>query len=101
MIWKKWAIWYKGAIVGLIIAFIVSIGLTSNNDIWNALASPGLITCRVMAQCGNFCEPCNVVGLMINLVYGFLIGALVGWLIEKYFIKDKKNNIKKIKRRKK
>ncbi len=97
MVWKKWGTWFKGAIVGLIISLIISIGIVSNKLILNKLAMPGLETCRLLTQCPN-CIGCNVVGLMFNLFYGFIIGALVGYIITKM---KKGNNKDKLRIREK
>jgi len=97
MFWKKWVMWYKGAVIGLIIGFIVSIGLAKESGIWNILASPGLITCRTITQCPQ-CIQCTVIALVFNLIYGFVIGAFIGWLIDK---SNKKEVKEKSKRRKK
>lgn len=82
MIWKKWANWYKGAMIGLIVGFIVSIGITKDSGVWSSLSSPGLISCKILTQCPS-CIGCKVIGLIFNLIYGFIIGALFGWLIDK------------------
>lgn len=95
--WKKWAIWFKGAIIGLVVALIISGGIGSEFGIWSKLASPGVISCQLLTECPD-CIGCNIVGLVFNLIYGFLIGAMIGWLIDKFFIKE--NKIKKLKRRK-
>ena len=98
MIWKKWAIWYRGAIIGLIIGCIASIGLFKEIEIWKTIASPGLLSCNFLTECSQ-CTGCTPIGLIFNLIYGFIIGALIGWIIQKN-IERKKTN-KQIKRRKK
>jgi Na+/proline symporter len=103
MVWKKWAIWYRGAIIGLIVGLIVSIGITKENGLLSSLASPGLLSCRVLTQCyGSLCTPCLIVGLLLNLIYGFVIGAIIGLIIQKITKKEKvEKKVTKNKRRKK
>jgi hypothetical protein len=103
MIWKKWVIWYRGAIIGLIVGLIVSIGLTMKNGLLNTISSPGLLSCKALTQCsGELCMGCLVVGLIFNLIYGFVIGAIIGFIIQKLSFKEKVHKkISKNKRRKK
>lgn len=89
MIWKKWENWFKGAIIGLVIALIISIGIGTNIKILNNLASPGVSSCQLLTSCSN-CVSCNIIGLMFNLIYGFIIGAIIGWIIGKVFISEDK-----------
>jgi fructose-specific phosphotransferase system IIC component len=99
MFWKKWAIWYKGAIIGFIVGLILSIGLLKDMVIWSSIARPGLITCNILSQCSQ-CIQCKVIGFIFNLIYGFVIGAFVGWLIGKSRkVKSVKNNTKMRKRK--
>jgi len=98
MIWKKWANWYKGAIIGLVIALIISVGIGTDIKILNKLASPGILSCQLLTECSN-CIACNIIGLMFNLIYGFVIGAAVGYIINKLFVKE--DEVKKSKRRRK
>jgi cell division protein FtsX len=87
--WKKWAIWFRGAVIGLIVALIISAGLGTDTILLNNLASPGVISCQLLTECSN-CIACYIVGLIFNLIYGFLIGGMIGWLINKFFIRENK-----------
>ncbi len=101
--WKKWANWFKGAIIGLIVGLFVSLGIVYNNIILTKLASPGFITCQMLTECNDqlgYCVACNIVGLIFNLIYGFVIGALIGWLIGKGLNKESNKKLIKTKRRK-
>lgn len=91
--WKKWATWFKGAIIGLVIALILNIILFNNN------INIGVLSCNYLTSCsGSVCEGCYYVGIMLNLTYGFIIGAFIGWLMDK--IKNKKPG-KEIKKKRK
>lgn len=102
MSWKDYDTWFKGAIDGLIVALIISIGIGGNIPVLSLLASLGPLTCNLLTQCfGNICQSCLVVGFMINLFYGFIIGAIIGWAFGKIRKKEGKNKVKKTKKRKK
>ncbi len=101
MFWKKWANWFKGAIIGLVIGLFVSLGIVYNNAILTRLASPGYITCQILTECNDnlgYCVACNIVGLIFNLIYGFVIGAIIGWLIDKILNKNSNSKVIKTKR---
>ncbi len=93
MIWKKWANWFKCAIIGLVIALVISIGIGTDIEILNKLASPGVLSCVLLTECPN-CIACNIIGLIFNLIYGFIIGAAAGWMFNKFFIKENKRKKK-------
>ncbi|MBR9704164.1 hypothetical protein GOV12_02040 [Candidatus Pacearchaeota archaeon] len=102
MSWKNYDSWFKGAINGLIVALLISIGIGGKIPILWILASPGPLTCNLLTQCiGNICQACLVVGFMINLFYGFIIGAIIGWALGKVRKKERKNKDRKTKKRKK
>lgn len=94
MFWKKYDTWFKGALIGLVISFIISIGLSANIPILGSLASPGLHSCYFLTQCTSqgMCSACIVIGLMLNLFFGFIIGAVIGAILDKNCCK--KRNIK-------
>jgi hypothetical protein len=83
MRWKDYETWFKGAFIGLVIALFVSIGIGSNIVVLSYLSSPGLYSCHLLTQCTEqVCSGCLVIGLMLNLFYGFIIGAIIGGIIE-------------------
>jgi hypothetical protein len=99
MRWKEFDIWFKGAIFGLIIAMIVSIGIGQNIPILSFLSLPGVDSCYLLTHCtGNICTGCLVIGFMINLFYGYVIGAIIGGIIQ--YNTNKTKTRKKIKRNK-
>lgn len=88
---KKWQTWFKGAVIGLVIALIISIGIGTDIRMLNQLASPGILSCQLLTECSN-CIACDIIGMMLNSIYGFLIGALIGLIIDK--IRPKKSKKK-------
>ncbi|MEM0465745.1 MAG: hypothetical protein QXW97_03540 [Candidatus Pacearchaeota archaeon] len=101
MRWKDYKNWFKGAINGIIISLIISIGLIYDVPILTKIASLGLYSCYFLTQCSvnNICEPCLIIALMLNMIYGFLAGAFIGYSIE-YFIEKKNIKNKKVRRKK-
>lgn len=96
--WNKWETWFKGGLIGLVVALIISVGIGRNIVVLSNLAQIGVGSCWLLTQCPD-CAGCNVIGLMFNLIYGFLIGMLFGWLIDK--LKNKKNHSKNYGKKKK
>lgn len=94
MRWKDYETWFKGAIIGLLIALLISLGIGGNIPVLSLLSIPGVYSCHVLTQCtGDVCNSCLVVGFMLNLFYGFVIGAIIGSLVQICY--NKKNKRRK------
>lgn len=95
MVYKKWPVWAKGAFDGIIVALLFTAFFYSNFTY-----NPGNLTCLSLTQCyGDTCKACFIVGLMFNLIYGFIIGGVIGLMCGAIFKNKNKKPVKNGKKR--
>ena len=91
MSWKNLSYTKKGGLIGLIIGAFLSLLIYAFHILNNfliKLAFPILYLIQLFTQCSG--EGCIIIVLFIApalLIEGFIIGALIGWIVER--IKNK------------